>query len=136
MVDDDVSIRHLLDLPLDCTLQVLQALKEDDRGPLTPLRSFGALGATCRRFQAEIDGLGVWAEMWERWHRTPMGKQGTPLELELKMTVKLPSGDKGIIHAFPGCDPHELAKAFCGKHGEIVILVLSCPCNECQLGEF
>ena len=34
----------------------------------------------------------------------------------LKMSVQLPAGQKGVIHVFPGSDPHELAEAFCLKH--------------------
>jgi len=34
----------------------------------------------------------------------------------LKMSVQLPAGQKGVIHVFPGSDPHGLAEAFCNKH--------------------
>ena len=35
----------------------------------------------------------------------------------VRMSIRLPDGDEGVIHIFEGDDPHELAEAFCAKYG-------------------
>ncbi len=49
------------------------------------------------------------AELWDQ----ALGR----LRHLVRMSIRLPDGDEGVIHIFEGDDPHELAEAFCGKYG-------------------